>query len=241
MKIVGWSRLQRIDHHVQRVAAQVDHRRRVDPDVRPVVVASQRMRHRRSEIRAQQHCPVVNVDGVHRVVFRRHINHIVRALVRSRRDLHTRHDQRLRVHLVIERHGPHQTERVPHVGGRQHCFALIPAGTVVVVVIGGDSYLARSQQCTRADENKDGKYSRAANAAISFTMSWHVPVLFWFSRWLLPEAFDPFAAGPIPAHGNQRANAESSAAPLGERSVELPEFNASRGSCKQRFSLFPTA
>jgi hypothetical protein len=53
---------------------------------------------------------------------------------------------------------------------------LIPSGTVVVVVIGSDSYLARSQLCTRADENKDGKDSRAANAAISFTMSWHVLV-----------------------------------------------------------------
>jgi hypothetical protein len=53
---------------------------------------------------------------------------------------------------------------------------LIPSGTVVVVVIGSDSYLARSQQCTRADENKNGKDSRAANAAISFTMSWHVLV-----------------------------------------------------------------
>ena len=40
---VGWTtRILRINHHVQRLAARVDHRRRVDPYIRPVVVASQR-------------------------------------------------------------------------------------------------------------------------------------------------------------------------------------------------------
>jgi hypothetical protein len=59
---------------------------------------------------------------------------------------------------------------------------LIPSGPVVVVVIGSDSYLTRSQQCTRGDENKDGNYSCAAKAVISFTMSWHVLASLSFRR-----------------------------------------------------------
>ena len=88
----------------------------------------------------------------------------MRARVRSRRDLHTRHDQRLRVHLVIERHGSQQTKQVPHAGGRQHCFALIPAGAAMIertVTAAGNQ-----SGVTRADEQQDGKDSRYANAAL---------------------------------------------------------------------------
>ena len=123
----------------------------------------------------------MNVDGVHRVVFRRHINHIVRALKLSSGNQHARHHQRLSVHLVVERHGPQQAERRgPHVGRRQGRFMFIPSGAVVVVVIGCDSYLARASNAPALMKTRDGKYSRAANAVISFTMSWHVLASFSF-------------------------------------------------------------
>jgi hypothetical protein len=93
----------------------------------------------------------------------------------------------------------------------------IPSGAVVVGVISCDSYLARGQRCTRADENKDGKYSRAANAVISFTMSWHVLVSLSFLDRLLPVAFDPFVALPIPSHGTSGRMLKALARLLGEK------------------------
>jgi hypothetical protein len=117
----------------------------------------------------------------------------------------------------------------------------IPSRPVVVVVIGCDCYLARSQHCTRGDENKDGKRSRAANAVISFTMSWHVLASLSFLDRLLRVAFDPFVALPIPPHGTGERTLKALARLLGEEALNRASLMHSAGGCKQRFLLFATA
>src|ERR1039457_5453093 len=77
--------------------------------------------------------------------------------------------------MIVEVHRLQQTERaVSHVGRRKHRLALIPASAVIIVVIRRARRLASSQQHARADEKQNSEYSRAANAAMTFTMSSHV-------------------------------------------------------------------
>jgi len=128
----------------------------------------------------------------------------VRALIISRGYQHARHNQWLRVHLVVERHGLKQTERrFPHVGRRQHRLILIPAGAIVIVVICGDRRLASSQQRARADENENSKYGSVADAATPWTISWHVLILIIVIDGCLEVALHPIVA-EIPLRERER-------------------------------------
>ena len=83
--------------------------------------------------------------------------------------------QWLRVHLIIELYFLQQTERsLLDLSGRKNRLVLIPARTIVIVVIGRNRYLSGRRHNTSGDEQKNGngKRSRATDSAI-LMMSWH--------------------------------------------------------------------
>src|SRR5580692_12803756 len=129
----------RVNHDVQGVAGEIDHGRPIDADVRAIIVASQGTGNGCAEIGGQQHRAGVDVDGVDGIVFRRYVDHIVRADEISGGDHHTGDDQGLRVDLIVEGYFLQEAEgRRSYIGGGQHGLSFVPSGAVVVIVVGRD-------------------------------------------------------------------------------------------------------
>ena len=115
------------------MAVEVDDRRAGNSDVGSVVTTAERRGHRGSEVARREHRPALRIECVHRVVFGHDIQHVVHAAGNGL----SGHQERLRIDLIVERHGA-QHAKVRREGRRgQHRLRLVPAGPQGVVVIGG--------------------------------------------------------------------------------------------------------
>ena len=96
-----------------------------------------------------------------------------------------------------------------------------------------DRRLASSQQHARADKKKNREYSRAANAAMTFTMSLHVliPQLFAFLA-VTSGGFQSDAAIPLRVHGTRARNFT-----MGEKGEAWPNV----ATCNLRFLFLRNA
>src|SRR5438270_10350187 len=112
---------------------------------------------------AQQYHGAVRRERVNSVALGDEVNDGMRALVVARGNVHVRSEQRLRVHLVIERNARDLSKRSTRDGGRrQLLFVGVPARSVVVVVIGGDRDLPsgkRRKQTTTEDQTENDAHT----------------------------------------------------------------------------------
>ena len=103
--ISGAGRVLGVNDDVQSVAAEVNHRRGVDADIRPVVGAAERITDRGSEVRLEQGDAACGVDRIDGVALGGDIHHIVLTFMVSGRDGDIGNEERLPVHLVVENNG----------------------------------------------------------------------------------------------------------------------------------------
>jgi len=88
-----------------------------------------------AQIGLYQYGAAGSIEGIDGVALRRNVDDIVLAPI----DRETGHNKGLRIDLVVESDGLQQSEsRFYNVALRQRRFVLIPAGAVIVVVIGRD-------------------------------------------------------------------------------------------------------
>src|SRR5262249_9172029 len=102
----------------------------------------------------------LGVDCVNGITLARDVDNIMDALMSSSGDIYPGDDERLPVDLIVESYIVEQSEGgAVYVGRREHSLVGVPAGAIVVGVIGRDGGLACGWR-TRTHEKHDGKRSR---------------------------------------------------------------------------------
>ncbi len=80
----------RVSDHIKRIRRDINHRRGIDSDMRPIVVASERRKHWLAKIRREQHRARIRIDRVNRIIAARDVHHIVRSLAPSGCNVYSR-------------------------------------------------------------------------------------------------------------------------------------------------------
>ena len=163
VEIIGLAgALDLIGNDIDRLAIRIDDRRAVDPDDAGIVVALGQG-DGGSEVFGIQDRGVVigrprRIDGIDRVVLGHHIGDLGRAF--AIRECHRRlgrPDQRLRIHLLVQRHGAQRSEAFArHLAveqvGVQHRFGGVEAGALIVIVEGQHAGLGRREVARKQPE-----------------------------------------------------------------------------------------
>jgi hypothetical protein len=124
MQLVLRRRAVDIGDDIQAMPGEIDDGRAGDADVRPVVAAAERRRYGGAEIAREEHLSAVRIECVDGVVLGHDVEHVVHGTP----DRFARHEERLRVDLVVD------SDRSQDAKGRgkrrrgKHRLLTVPAG-----------------------------------------------------------------------------------------------------------------